>query len=66
MHQIIDAVCNLFTPQEVEEGRTGVDQQFLDKVRFPPNMRSGGTIEDYLNLLPSYIHIRLFYSQIII
>ena len=48
MHQIIDAVCNLFTPQEVEEGRTGVDQHFLDKARFPPNLRSGVTIEDYL------------------
>lgn len=48
MHQIIDAVCNLFTPQEVEEGRTGVDQHFLDKVRFPPNLRTGVTIEDYL------------------
>ena len=44
----IDIVCNLFTPREVSEGRTGVDEHFLEKIRFPDQMRKGVTIEDYL------------------
>jgi len=44
----IDIVCNLFTPREVSEGRTGVDQDFLEKIRFPDELRKGVTIEDYL------------------
>ena len=32
---VIDIVCNLFTEEEVRLGRTGVDEHFLDQVRFP-------------------------------
>ena len=35
MDGAIDVVCNLFTPQEVRQGQTGVDEYFLDQVRFP-------------------------------
>jgi predicted TIM-barrel fold metal-dependent hydrolase len=44
----IDIVVNLFTPQEVENGQTGVDERFLEQVRFPAEMRGGVTIDDYL------------------
>ena len=44
----IDIVCNLFTPQEVAEGRTGLDDTFKQQVRMPPDMRGGVTIKDYL------------------
>ena len=44
----IDIVCNLFTPREVTEGRTGIDDFFLDKVRFPPELRGGVSLDDYL------------------
>ena len=44
----IDIVCNLFTPQEVREGRTGIDETFKEQVRMPPEMRGGVTLEDYL------------------
>ena len=46
--QAIDIVCNLFTPREVNEGRTGLDASFLDQVRFPEALRNGVTIPDYL------------------
>jgi len=44
----IDVVCNLFTPQEVQSGQTGVDEYFLNQVRFPEELRSGVPIETYL------------------
>lgn len=44
----IDIVCNLFTPREVAEGRTGLDETFKAQVRMPPEMRGGVTVEDYL------------------
>ena len=44
----IDVVCNLFTPQEVQNGQTGVDEYFLDQVRFPQELRPGVPIETYL------------------
>lgn len=44
----IDIVCNLFTEREVNEGRTGIDEHFLEKVRFPAELRKGVSIEDYL------------------
>ena len=31
MHGAIDIVCNLFTEREVKEGRTGIDDRFLDQ-----------------------------------
>ena len=44
----IDVVCNLFTPQEVQSGQTGVDEHFLNQVRFPEELRPGVPIETYL------------------
>ncbi len=44
----IDIVCNLFTPQEVQQGQTGVDEYFLDQVRFPARLRPGVPLETYL------------------
>jgi predicted TIM-barrel fold metal-dependent hydrolase len=44
----IDIVCNLFTPQEVRNGQTGLDDEFKAQVRMPEEIRGGVTIEDYL------------------
>jgi hypothetical protein len=44
----IDIVCNLFTPQEVANGNTGLDDAFKDQVRMPPEIRGGVTVENYL------------------
>jgi len=41
----IDIVCNLFTPQEVANGHTGLDDDFKAQVRMPPEIRGGVTIE---------------------
>jgi hypothetical protein len=48
MHGAIDIVCNLFTPQEVAAGQTGLDDAFKAQVRMPEAIRGGVTIEDYL------------------
>ena len=48
MDDAIDIVCNLFTPQEVQQGQTGVDEYFLDQVRFPAELRPGVPLETYL------------------
>ena len=44
----IDIVCNLFTPEEVAKGHTGLDDAFKAQVRMPPEIRSGVTVPDYL------------------
>ena len=44
----IDIVCNVFTPEAVREGRTGLDDHFKEQVRMDPAMRPGVTIEDYI------------------
>jgi predicted TIM-barrel fold metal-dependent hydrolase len=44
----IDIVCNLFTPQEVANGQTGLDDTFKAQVRMPEEIRGGVTIERYL------------------
>ena len=44
----IDIVCNLFTPEEVKNGQTGLDEEFKVQVRMPEDMRGGVTIENYL------------------
>ena len=44
----IDIVCNLYTPTEVENGQTGLDEAFKEQVRMPAEMRGGVTVEDYL------------------
>ena len=48
MSGIIDIVVNLYTPQEVELGQTGLDEEFKKQVRMPEEMRSGVTIPDYI------------------
>ncbi|MGI9307612.1 MAG: amidohydrolase family protein [Gammaproteobacteria bacterium] len=48
MSGTIDIVCNLFTPTEVENGQTGLDDEFKAQVRMPEDMRGGVTIERYL------------------
>jgi hypothetical protein len=49
LHQgYIDIVCNVFTPEAVSEGRTGLDEAFKEQVRMPPQMRAGVTVDDYL------------------
>jgi predicted TIM-barrel fold metal-dependent hydrolase len=44
----IDIVCNLFTPDEVRNGQTGLDDDFKSQVRMADAMRDGVTIPDYL------------------
>ena len=44
----IDIVCNLFTPQEVADGHTGLDDDFKAQVRMPEEIRGGVTVENYL------------------
>ncbi len=44
----IDIVCNLYTPQTVAEGRTGIDDDFKTQVRMEDSLRPGMSIEDYL------------------
>ena len=48
MSGIIDIVVNHYTPQEVELGQTGLDEEFKKQVRMPEKMRSGVTIPDYI------------------
>ena len=44
----IDIVCNLFTPDEVRNGQTGLDEDFKSQIRMSGAMRNGVTIEEYL------------------
>ena len=44
----IDIVCNLYTPETVANGQTGLDDDFKTQVRMPDYMRNGVTVEDYL------------------
>lgn len=44
----VDIVCNLFTPDTVANGQTGLDDEFKAQVRMPECMRNGVEIEDYL------------------
>ncbi len=44
----IDIVCNLFTPEEVRNNQTGLDETFKTQVRMSDDMRGGVTIEDYI------------------
>ncbi len=44
----IDIVCNLYTPRTVNEGRTGIDEEFKKQVRMKDSMRPGMDIDDYL------------------
>ena len=49
MSGIIDIVVNMFTPQEVALGQTGLDEAFKEQVSMPKEMRGGVTIPDYIN-----------------
>lgn len=44
----IDIVVNLFTAQEIELGQTGIDAEFMTQIRMPDAMRSGVSIDCYL------------------
>ena len=44
----IDIVCNLFTPEVVNAGQTGLDDEFKAQIRMPAEMRGGVPIETYL------------------
>lgn len=45
---VIDIVCNLFTPAELEQGRVATDDNFREKTRVNEEYRGGVSIEDYL------------------
>lgn len=44
----IDIVCNLFTPEVVDAGQTGLDDEFKAQIRMPADIRGGVPIETYL------------------
>ena len=44
----VDMVVNLFTPEAVANGWTGVDERFKAQGRMPEAMRGGVTVDDYL------------------
>ena len=44
----IDIVCNLFTEQEVQLKQTGLDEDFMEQIRMPKDMRNGVSIDDYI------------------
>jgi predicted TIM-barrel fold metal-dependent hydrolase len=44
----IDIVCNLYTPEEVRNGQTGLDESFKSQVRMSDDMRDGVPIDRYL------------------
>lgn len=44
----IDIVCNLYTPETVANGQTGLDDEFKAQVRMPAYMRDGVSIADYI------------------
>jgi predicted TIM-barrel fold metal-dependent hydrolase len=44
----IDIVCNLYTPDEVRDGLTGIDDSFKTQIRMSDAMRHGVPIDAYL------------------
>jgi predicted TIM-barrel fold metal-dependent hydrolase len=44
----IDIICNLFDPESVRLGQTGLDDAFKDQVRMDPAIRGGVSVPDYL------------------
>jgi predicted TIM-barrel fold metal-dependent hydrolase len=44
----IDIVVNPFTPKAVQNGWTGLDEDFKAQVRMPEDMRGGVSMDDYL------------------
>lgn len=51
MAGFIDIVVNLFGPEEIAAGRTGVDERFMDQVRIPSDMRSGVDSDRYVEIM---------------
>jgi hypothetical protein len=47
----IDIVVNLFTEREARENSLGIDSEFLDKIRFPEELRGGVPIARYLETM---------------
>lgn len=47
----IDIVCNLYTPVEVRNGQTGIDDHFKKQVRMSAKMRRGIDIPEYLRMM---------------
>ncbi len=48
MSGAIDIVCNLYTPEMVAEGRTGLDDEFKSQIRMSDEMRNGITNQAYI------------------
>ena len=48
MSGFIDIVCNIYTPEAVDNGWTGLDDNFKRQVRMAPEMFGGVTTDDYL------------------
>lgn len=44
----IDIVCNLFDPEAVRNGQTGLDDAFKEQVRMDPAIRDGIPVADYI------------------
>jgi predicted TIM-barrel fold metal-dependent hydrolase len=47
----IDIVVNLFTEREARENGLGIDPEFLDKIRFPAELRGGVPVARYLETM---------------
>ena len=52
----IDIVCNIFTPEAVTAGWTGLDEAFKAQVRMDPAIRQGVPIDDYLRRMDPRRH----------
>lgn len=48
MSGYIDIVCNLYDPEAVKQGQTGIDLNFKKQVRMDPKLWDGITVSDYL------------------
>jgi hypothetical protein len=44
----IDIVCNLFTPQEVRDGQTGIDETFKSQIRMADGAKDGVSMPEYV------------------
>src|SRR6185503_16679830 len=47
----IDIVVNLYTAREAGENSLGIDPEFLDKIRFPEELRRGIPVARYLEMM---------------
>ncbi len=51
MSGFIDIVCNLYTPVEVKNEQTGIDEHFKRQIRMSTKMRKGIPISEYLKMM---------------